>query len=335
MTKQDLDSRKTALVTGAAGFIGSHLVEYLLAAGWRVRGLDDFSAGTEENLRGPLRSPDFELAKGSVLNERLTRSMAAGATHVFHLAGRVGPRYVERNPEQTVRDAVRVTGAILAVVGDTRVPLFFASTSEIYGNSEVQPLAEDSDIIIAPPTNPRSSYALGKGIGELFVNEYARRTRGPVVIGRLFNTIGPRQSGRYGLVVPKFLGWARTNQPIIVHGDGRQTRSFSFVGDVARAIVATLTTPAAYGQTINIGSRQETSIEDLAALVIRLTGSSSAVRHQPYEQVHGHGARDIGRRVPDTSRLRQLVGSECATSLETAIETIIGTPLRVVVGGSV
>ncbi|MFI9503349.1 NAD-dependent epimerase/dehydratase family protein [Nocardia sp. NPDC052566] len=326
---------RTALVTGAAGFIGSHLVDYLLAAGWRVRGIDDLSAGTMENLREPLRSPDFEFTEGSVSDERGTAAVAAGATHIFHLAGRVGAMYVERNPEQTVLEAIRATRTVLAVAGATRVPLFFASTSEIYGDSAVQPLAEDADIIIAPPANPRSAYAFAKGVGELLVNEYARRTEGPVVLGRLFNTIGPRQSGQYGLVVPRFIGWARDNQPITIHGDGRQTRSFSAVGDVVRAIVATLTTSAAHGQTINIGSDQETSIGDLAATVIRVTGSSSVVRYEPYDSVHGHGARDIRRRVPDTSRLRELIGRDCATPLESVIRSIVEAPVDTSVGGSV
>ncbi|WP_024806310.1 NAD(P)-dependent oxidoreductase [Nocardia sp. BMG51109] len=334
MTVTDSGSRTTALVTGAAGFIGSHLVEYLLAAGWRVRGLDDFSSGTVENLRGPLLSRDFAFTEGSVLDERLVRSAAAGATHVFHLAGRVGALYVEQHPERTIREVVQATRTMLAVVDEIRAPLFFASTSEIYGDSGVQPLAEEADIIIAPPTNPRSSYAFGKGTGELLVNDYARRTGAPVVIGRLFNTIGVRQSGRYGSVVPRFVGWAQRDRPIVVYGDGRQTRSFTFVGDAVRAIAAGLTTSSAYGHTINIGSDQETSIGDLARLVIRLTGSSSTVRHESYDRVHGRGTRDIARRVPDTTRLRQLVGCRCATPLATAIGTIIESPSRVVAGES-
>lgn len=335
MTDQDFGSRNTALVTGAAGFIGSHLVEYLLAEGWRVRGLDDFSAGTRENLRQALASPDFDLVEGSVLDERLTRTVASGATHVFHLAGRVGAQYVQQNPERTAQESVEATRSILAAVRAGGVPLFFASTSEVYGDSAAQPLSEDADLIVAPPANPRSSYALGKAVGELLVNEHTRRKRGPAVVGRLFNTIGVRQTGRYGLVVPRFLEWARSGLPLIVHGDGTQTRSFTSVGDAVRAIVATLTTPAADGQTINIGSTRETSIADLARMVVRLTGSSSEIRHEPYAHAHGSGARDIRRRVPNTARLRKLTGYECTTPLEETLGRIVASEAGSVVGGSV
>jgi UDP-glucose 4-epimerase len=314
---------RTALVTGAAGFIGSHLIEYLIATGWRVRGLDDFSTGRPEHLRRVASSPDFDLVEASVLDEQVLRAAAAGVTHVFHLASRVGATYVEQHPEETVLDTIQGTRTILAVAGEARVPVFFASTSEIYGDSDAQPLSEDADIIIPPPANPRSSYAFGKGVGEVLVNAYLRRERGPAVIGRLFNTIGPRQSGRYGQVVPRFIGWALANQPLIVHGTGDQTRSFTSVTDSVRAITATLTSPDALGHTINIGGSEEISIIDLAHLVMKLTRSSSTLQHEPYDSVHGAGARDIRRRVPDTVRLRTLARYECTTPLETVLHMIL------------
>ena len=322
---------RAALVTGAAGFIGSHLVEHLLDGGWRVRGLDDFSAGRPENLRGPLTSPDFDLVEGTVLDERRTALLTAGVTHVFHLAGRVGADYVERNPERTVLDSVAATRAVLSAVREHRVPLFFASTSEVYGDTEAQPLTEGADLVIAPPANPRASYGLGKAVGELLVNDYVRREGGRAVIGRYFNTIGPRQSGEHGLVVPRFLERAGAGDPLVLHGDGHQTRSFTFVGDAVSATVALLTTPVAEGWTVNIGSDVETSVVELARLVIRLTGSSSPIEHVPYDQVHTPGARDIRRRVPDTDRLRRLTGVECATPLETAIKAILRSSAEPVV----
>ncbi|MBP2471918.1 UDP-glucose 4-epimerase [Crossiella equi] len=325
----------TALVTGAAGFIGSHLVEHLLGLGWRVRGLDDFSAGTVDNLRTALAHPDFELTEGSVTDERLTRRTAAGTTHVFHLAGRVGAFYVERNPERVVEESVRATRSVLGVCADARLPLFFASTSEIYGNSARQPLREDADVVIAPPANPRSSYAFAKGVGELLVNAHVRAGRGPAVVGRLFNTIGVRQAGQYGLVVPRFLDWALAGQPLVVHGDGTQTRSFTHVGDVVRAITATLTVPAAHGHTINIGSDRETTIADLAQLVLRLTGSDSVVQHEPYAQAHGEGARDILRRLPSTEQLRTLTGLACTTPVEAAVQSMVEARRAPALGGTV
>lgn len=316
-------SGRTALVTGAAGFIGSHLIEYLLETGWRVRGLDDFSTGRTQNLHRVASSPDFDLVDGSVLDEPLLRATASGVSHVFHLASRVGATYVERNPEETVLDTIQGTRTILAVVSEARVPVFYASTSEIYGDSEAQPLSEDADVIIPPPANPRSSYAFGKGVGEVLINAYIRQKRGQAVIGRLFNTIGPRQSGRYGQVVPRFIGWALANQPMTIHGAGDQTRSFTAVTDSVRAITATLTSPDALGHTINIGGSEETSIIDLAHLVMKLTGSSSTIQHEPYDSEHPTGARDIRRRVPDTERLRRLTGFECTTPLETILHAIL------------
>jgi UDP-glucose 4-epimerase len=315
--------RNTALVTGAAGFIGSYLIEHLLALGWRVRGLDDFSTGKPENLAAVAYSSDFDLVEGSILDEAVTRAVTSGVTHVFHLAGRVGATYVEQHPEQTVLDSMGGIRNVLSAVRDLRVPLFFASTSEIYGNSDVQPLSEYADITIFPPANPRSSYALGKAVGELLVGSYIRTGQGQAIIGRLFNTIGPRQSGRYGHVLPRFIEWALAGEPLVVYGDGEQTRSFTAVEDAVRAIAAILCKPEAFGKTINIGSSGETSIVDLARLVVRVTGSTSAICHQPYEWGHGVGAQDVRRRVPDTTILRELTGFECKTPLETCIRTIL------------
>ncbi|SPM37610.1 Nucleoside-diphosphate-sugar epimerase [Mycobacterium rhizamassiliense] len=315
---------KVAVVTGAAGFIGSHLADYLLAAGWSVRGLDDLSAGSMDNLRGALGSESFEFVEGSVLDEPLLRATVAGATHVFHLAAHLGGFFVEQHPERTVLETIEATRTLLSVVSESRTPMFFASTSEIYGDADVQPLVETTDIVIAPPLNPRSSYALGKGVGELLVNEYFRKTGAPVVIGRLFNTVGPRQSGRYGPVLPRFIESARTNQPLTVYGDGKQTRSFTSVCDAVEAIAAALGTPAAHGHTINIGSCVETSINDLAEEVIAMTGSTSSIRWVPFEEAHGPASKDIRRRIPDTTKLRTLVDYQCTTPLATVLDTLVG-----------
>jgi UDP-glucose 4-epimerase len=317
------DSTNTALVTGAAGFIGSHLVDFLLAAGWRVRGLDDFSAGSGENLAAVAGHPDFELIEGSVLDTAATRRATAGTTHVFHLAARLGAEYVEAHPDETMLHTIEATRSILTVVADARLPLFFASTSEIYGDSAKQPLSESDDIAMPPPANPRSCYALGKGVAEVMVCSHIREGRGAAVIGRLFNTIGPRQSPAYGHVVPRFIDRALSSEPLVIQGSGEQTRSFTAVRDVVEAIVAVLTTPAAHGLTINIGGSAEVSITDLARLVLRLSGSTSELRYEPYEEAHGRGARDIRRRVPDTELLASTVNKRCDTPLEVAMAEIL------------
>lgn len=315
--------RPRALVTGAAGFIGSHLVDHLLGLGWRVRGLDNLSTGRPGNLRAAESSPDFDLVKGSVLDADLVARLAADSTRVFHLAGRVGPVQVENFPEETVLDTIRATQNVLAAVRGRGIPLFCASSSEIYGDTHDLPLREDADLRAAPPAHPRSSYALGRGVSELLVHNYCRQGGGPAVVGRLFNTIGPRQSPDYGYVVPRFLRWALANQPIVVHGDGEQTRCFTAVTDVVPALAELLDQPEAYSRTVNIGSRNEVTINDLARLVIDLTGSASPIRHVPYEHEHGAGARDIRRRLPDTSVLRGLIARELSTPLDAVIEAML------------
>jgi UDP-glucose 4-epimerase len=313
--------RGTAFVTGAAGFIGSHLVQRLLLGGWKVRGLDNFSSGRADHLRGVAGSAELDLVEGSVLDECLVGRLTAGADRVFHLAGKLGPTFVEQHPEQTALETVWGARSVLAAAAEHRTPVFFASTSEIYGDSPLQPLVESADLIVAPPANPRSSYALGKAMAELLFNQHAASGRGPVVIGRLFNTVGPRQSGAYGQVLPRFVHHARANEPLTVHGTGAQTRSFTDVNDAVHAIDALLV-PRAYGHTVNIGSSAEISISDLSRLVLKLTGSSSAVRHVPYESAHGRDARDIRRRVPDTTKLYELARCVCATPLEATIRAI-------------
>lgn len=318
-----MNGRRVALVTGAAGFIGSHLVKHLLTEGWTVRGLDDLSAGRRRNLQAIEKVPTFELIEGSTLDAPLLAEAVAGATHLFHLAGKLGPTYVEQNPAITVFETVQSTQNVLDAVRPESLPLFLASTSEIYGDSSRQPLSEDDDIIIAPPANPRSSYALAKGIAELLVNTYIREQGGNAVIGRLFNTIGPRQSGAYGHVVPTFIRLALAGEPIVIHGSGEQTRSFTAVADASKAIVAVLDSPAANGETINIGSRYEMAITELAHLVVRTTGSSSPIQYKPYATAHGGSARDIRRRVPDVTKLRELAGFECSIPVEVSIRAIL------------
>lgn len=333
--------RSTVLVTGAAGFIGSHLVERLITDGHRVVGLDDLSTGRPDNLLAASEDSRFDLVQGSVLDRALMMSLTRGTTTVFHLASHVGAAYVERHPEDTLVNAVNGAQAVLSAVAERRIPLFFASSSEVYGNSAVLPLVETADLVVGPPATPRASYALAKGSVELLVAGYVH-SGGMAVIGRLFNTIGPRQSPAYGSVVPVFLDRALAGLPLVVEGDGEQTRCFTAVGDVVTAVCALMSGDAANGATVNIGSTEETTIAELARLVLALTGSPSPVRHTPYVAAHGPGTRDVRRRVPDTAQLRRLTGSGCETPLEHTLREMLrergvtaATPPRTPLAGGV
>jgi UDP-glucose 4-epimerase len=312
-----------ALVTGGAGFIGSHLAELLIERGWRVLAMDDLSTGVEANLGALSRAPEFDLVRGSVADEAAVTRAARHASCIFHLASVVGAALVVERPEQTIQTAVRGTGLVLQAAALRRTPTFVASTSEVYGRSPQQPLHEDQPLVIAPSSSLRSGYALGKAAAEVMVGSYCRDNRVPAVVGRLFNTIGPRQRSSYGMVVPSFAGRALAGQPLVIHGDGTQRRCFTYVGDAVRAVTALMDTPDTVGRIVNIGSTHETTVAELADLVLELTGSRSEVSFVPYESVHGPGTRDVGRRVPDTTRLHALTGLRCSTPLRDSVCRVI------------
>lgn len=315
----------TAVVTGAAGFVGSHLVDHLLAAGWRVRGIDDFSTGRLENLDRAKAYPTFDLIEGSVLDNAIFKSALADASHVYHLASPVGPEYVELDPQRVLTACIQAAADLIDAVRGRGAPvIFFASSSEVYGDSPDQPLTESHICRIGSPAVPRCAYALGKASAELLINTYVKSTSGgPAIIGRLFNVIGPRQASTHGYVVPTFIEQAQQGAALTVFGSGEQTRSFAFIDDVLRAIMLLSKEPSAYGQTVNIGSQEEVDIRTLANLVIRAVNSESQLMHEWASVARDDQWKDIKRRVPSTRLLYELTGYQCVTPLEDSIQKII------------
>ncbi|WP_082474266.1 NAD-dependent epimerase/dehydratase family protein [Curtobacterium sp. Leaf261] len=311
-----------SIVTGGAGFIGSHLVEHLLASGDEVVVLDDFTTGRADNLGRVADDPRLRVVDGSILDRDLVHQVVAGADRVFHLAAAVGVRLIVDHPLQGLRTNIHGTENVLdaCVAADAR--LLLVSTSEIYGKNTADALDEGADRILGSPLTSRWTYAAAKGIDEAFAHAYWQEHGLRVAIVRPFNTVGPRQTGRYGMVVPNLVGQALRGEPLTVFGDGAQSRCFSYVGDVVPAMIALVEHEDAVGQAFNLGGEREISIADLAALVIRVTGSSSAIEYVPYEQAYGAGFEDMRRRVPDNTRARAAVGFDPATGLEEIVESV-------------
>jgi len=296
------------LVTGGAGFIGSHLAEHLLASGHRVTALDDLSTGSQANIAHLAPKPRFRLVKGSIFDRRLMAVLIKNCDRVIHLAAAVGVQLIVERSVRTINTNISGTEIVLSLASSMKRPLVIASTSEIYGKSENLPFHEDDDIVMGSTSRSRWAYACSKAIAEFLAMGYYREEGLLVVIVRLFNTVGPRQTGRYGMVVPRFVQQALENKPITVYGDGMQTRCFVYVGDVVKAIVRLSIEPRAFGQVYNIGSDTEMSIRDLAELVVRVTRSKSRVEFFPYEQVYGKGFEDMRRRVPNLEKIQALIG---------------------------
>jgi UDP-glucose 4-epimerase len=311
-----------SLVTGGAGFIGSHLVEYLLARGDSVTVLDDLSTGNIDNLARVREHPHFQLVVGSILDPAIVNSLVAGSERVFHLAAAVGVKLIVEEPLSSLRTNIHGTENILMVCEETGATLLLASTSEIYGKNESNSLTEDSDRILGSALKSRWSYAAAKGIDEAFAHAYWREFGLPVSIARLFNTVGPRQKGRYGMVVPNLVGQALRGEPLTVFGNGMQTRCFSSVHDIVPALVKIAESPDAYGQAYNLGGAHEISILDLARLIIEVTGSTSEVRLVPYENAYGDGYEDMRRRVPNNSAARELIGFVPHTGVEEIVRSV-------------
>ena len=310
-----------ALVTGGAGFIGSHLVEKLLSYGWDVAVVDDLSTGREANLSAVRGRITF--LKADILDEGKLSEAMRGCDVVFHLAAAVGVGQTLKNPVHTLEVNLFGTMKVLKVALDLGVKVVFTSSSEVYGRSSNVPLKETDFVTMGPTYRPRWGYGYSKAMGELLCLAYNRDHGLPVVILRLFNTIGPRQSGRYGMVVPKFVEQALTGRPITVYGDGRQTRCFAYVGDVVDALAKVGCSEEAVGGVFNLGNDEEVSINFLARTVRKLCGSDSPIVHIPEEKLYDGMFDDIPRRVPDISRINMLIGYEPRTSLEDSITEVI------------
>ena len=308
------------LVTGGAGFIGSHLVERLLADGKSVVVVDDLSTGSLENLRAVSGHPRLRVIQSRVSACPGLAQLVAEAESVYHLAAAVGVDLVVRSPIHVLQTNLHETEVVLEAAAPRGVPVLLASTSEVYGKSRKEAFDEDDDLLIGPPHQARWSYACSKLMDEFLALAYAKERALPVVIARFFNTVGPRQTGRYGMVLPRFIAAARSGQPLKVYGDGRQTRCFCYVGDTVEALVRLAHCPAARGQVFNIGSTEEISIRGLAAKVIEILGSTSSVELVPYSQAYEPGFDDMRRRKPLVDKLEATVGFRPNTPLKTIIE---------------
>ncbi|WP_242682165.1 NAD-dependent epimerase/dehydratase family protein [Herbiconiux sp. SYSU D00978] len=311
-----------SVVTGGAGFIGSHLVEYLLHRGDEVVVIDDLSTGSMANLAGVVAHPRFGFVEASILDRAAVLGEIDGADRVFHLAAAVGVRRIIEQPLDSLRTNIHGSENVLDACLAADASLLLASTSEIYGKNTSDALHEDSDRILGSPLKSRWTYAAAKGIDESFAHAYHLEHGLRVGMVRLFNTVGPRQTGRYGMVVPNLVGQALRGDPITVFGDGLQTRCFSYVGDIVPALVAIAERPEAYGQVFNLGGAEEVSILELAERIVARLGSTSEIMLVPYEQAYGPGYEDMRRRVPDNTRSGSLVGFVPRTSIDAIIDAV-------------
>ena len=313
-----------ALITGGAGFIGSHLAEALLAAGHEVVVLDDLSTGRVENLAAVKGHPRLELNTGSVTDEDFVRKLMAGADIVYHLAAAVGVRLILDQPVGTIETNIVGTEAVLRAACEERPRVVLASTSEVYGKNDRVPLSEEDDRVLGPTTKSRWSYACSKAIDEFLGLAYHREYQLPVTIVRFFNTIGPRQTGRYGMVVPRFVRQALDGGPITVYGDGRQSRCFTDVEDTVRATIALSLAPTAVGEVFNVGTSHELTIGALAERVRVLAGSDAPIVLVPYDEAYQPGFEDLRRRVPDIRKAERVVGYRPRVSLDETLKRVIG-----------
>jgi UDP-glucose 4-epimerase len=313
---------RTVLVTGGAGFIGSHLAEAVVDAGDRVVAVDDLSTGSFRNVGHLAEGPSFELVVASVEDSSTLEGLVREADVVYHLAAAVGVKLIVDDPVHTIETNIRGTEVVLRLANKWRRPVVIASTSEVYGKSDRVPYSEEHDMVLGPTTHSRWAYAASKAIDEFLAVAYHRRDGLPVVIARLFNTVGPRQTGRYGMVIPTFVRQALRGEDITVYGDGKQSRSFTYVGDAVRALLDLPTRKEAFGEVFNIGGGREITIMDLAKLVRERTDSSSDIVTVPYDEAYAPGFEDMHRRVPDISKLRRVTGFEPEVDLEEIIDRV-------------
>jgi UDP-glucose 4-epimerase len=313
------------LITGGAGFVGSHLAEALLERGDTVAVIDDLSTGSIDNIAHLKSHPRFRYIIDTVTNEPLLAEMIDQCDTVVHLAAAVGVKLIVEEPVRTIETNVHGTEVVLKIANKKKKLVLIASTSEVYGKSACVPFKEDADLVLGPTSKHRWAYACSKMIDEFLALAYWKERKLPVIVVRLFNTVGPRQTGQYGMVVPSLVKQALDGRPITVFGDGTQSRSFTYVGDVVRAMVALIDEPRAVGQVFNIGNGEEISIGNLASRIKKLTGSQSEIVKIPYEQAYEAGFEDMPRRVPDISKIRALVGYEPTVHLDEILTRVIAS----------
>jgi UDP-glucose 4-epimerase len=308
------------LVTGGAGFIGSHLVERLLHDGYSVAVIDDCSTGSLENLRNVISEPRLEFLQSKVSECSRLDELVSGCEAIYHLAAAVGVELVVHSPVRTIETNLHETEAILQAAAESKTPVLLTSTSEVYGKSQKSAFDEEDDLLIGPPHLGRWSYACSKLMDEFLALAYAREKSLEVIVARLFNTVGPRQTGRYGMVLPRFIAAAQANQSLSVYGDGRQTRCFCYVEDTVEALVRLMNCPEARGQVFNVGSTDELAIEDLAKLVIDVLKSRSVIEHIPYSAAYAPGFEDMLRRKPVVQKLFATTGFRPEIPIRKVIE---------------
>lgn len=316
------------LVTGGAGFIGSHLVGQLLENGHAVWVIDNLSTGSLENLKEYQSSGKFAFIRGDIRDAELVQLVIKDVDHVYHLAAAVGVQLIAKDPVHTIETNIGGTETVLEMANRFGRKVFLASTSEVYGKSEAVPFKEEDDFILGSTAFSRWSYACSKAIDEFLGQAYFEQYGLGVVIGRFFNTVGPRQTGQYGMVVPRFVQWALKNDPIEIYGDGKQTRCFSYVGDIVDAVIRLMSCDEASGKVFNIGSNHEITIEQLAGRVIDLSGSASPKKFISYEDAYGRVIEDMARRVPCLDRIKQTIQWQPSTSLDDTLRMVIDSKKR-------
>lgn len=311
------------LVTGGAGFIGSHLTERLLAAGNTVTVLDNLSTGIRENLDAVSDHPRLKIQLGSITDPLVLAEAARGVDVIYHLAAAVGVQLVADDPVRTIETNIQPTEELLRLAVQGRQKFFLASTSEVFGKNPKERWTEEDDLHLGPTSRPRWAYGCSKAIDEFLALAYHRKYQLPVVVGRFFNVVGPRQVGHYGMVIPRFVEAALNEKPVTVYDDGEQVRCFAHVREVVECVTQLMETPAAAGQVFNIGSDFPVSVRDLAQMVIERTGSQAGLAFLPYSDAYGHDFEDVRRRVPDLTRLLQTIGRKPGMPLGEILDDII------------
>ncbi|HOK41251.1 MAG TPA: GDP-mannose 4,6-dehydratase [bacterium] len=314
---------KRVLITGGAGFIGSHLADKCIEKGYYVKIIDDLSTGTIENIKHLLNNKNFSAVYDTILNRELLFDLFQDVDCVYHLAAAVGVQYIIDNPLHSLEVNVRGTDYILEAANKYKIKVLLTSTSEIYGKNENVPFKEDDDRILGSTKISRWSYSCSKALDEFLALAYFREKRLPIVIARLFNTCGPRQTGRYGMVIPKFVKAALLNHNIPVYGDGQQTRSFTSVYDVVDALIKLMESEETNGEVFNIGNTEFITIENLAKKIIAMTNSKSKIEYIPYEKAFSEGFEDMKHRLPDISKIKKYIGYEPKYSIDDILNSVI------------